>query len=52
MRDGEILYLREVDIIIKYVLFKCEKSIDLVSLSRMLIKHNEQKVYVAYKFRE
>lgn len=52
MPDGDILYLKEVEILLKFATFKCEKNPELVTASQILIDHIQKKVFLTYKAKE
>jgi hypothetical protein len=51
MTDTDIIYLKEVSIILDYIKFKCDNCLDYVNCAKVIIDHKNKKVSAAYKIK-
>ena len=52
MIDSDIIYLKEVVVLLEYVQMKCEEDFDLLDCSKIILNHNSRSMFVGYKIRE
>ncbi len=52
MVDSDILYLKEVSILIDYAKFKCEEWPELTLASKVVIDNSNKKLYVSYRAKD
>ena len=48
MADTDIMYLKEVSIILDYVKFKCDTCLDYLNYAKVVIDHKNKKVFASY----